>query len=223
MDQKPVGAQVDAPVPSRDARTARLERRCYAKTLRAIQPIGKLNSVSSLVSVRIATAMRKSAHFPDSSKCVLHFLEREEWLNGTEEEKRAILRRKVLELVKSKKDARLLWCKYVDRKKKQRNGKTDIKVRLVALGYGQEKDEEQQTFVPVVKGITIRILFALPSCPICLLIDRTSFCSADLSGSEKVYLGKLPDEEMPDGYCFRLRKARYGLRLSPRNWRSTSR
>lgn len=132
MDQKPVGAQVDAPVPSRDARTARLERRCYAKTLRAIQPIGELNSVSSLVSVRIATAMRKSAHFPDSSKCVLHFLEREEWLNGTEEEKRAILRRKVLELVNSKKDARLLWCKYVDRKKKQRNGKTDIyKIRLL--------------------------------------------------------------------------------------------
>ena len=103
MDQKPVGAQVDAPVPSRDARTARLERRCYAKTLRAIQPIRELNSVSSLVSVRIATAMRKSAHFPDSSKCVLHFLEREEWLNGTEEEKRAILRRKVLELVKARK------------------------------------------------------------------------------------------------------------------------
>ena len=40
MDQKPVGAQVDAPVPSRNARTARLERRCYAKTLRAIQPMG---------------------------------------------------------------------------------------------------------------------------------------------------------------------------------------
>lgn len=73
----------------------------------------------------------------DSSKCVLHFLEREEWLNGTEEEKRAILRRKVLELVKSKKDARLLWCKYVDRKK-QRNGKTDIyKIRLVALWPGE--------------------------------------------------------------------------------------
>jgi hypothetical protein len=138
MDQKPVGAQVDAPVPSRDARTARLERRCYAKTLRAIQPIRELNSVSSLVSVRIATAMRKSAHFPDSSKCVLHFLEREEWLNGTEEEKRAILRRrKVLELVNSKKDARLLWCKYVDRKK-QRNGKTDIyKILLVALWPGE--------------------------------------------------------------------------------------
>lgn len=132
------GAQVDAPVSSRDARTARLERRCYAKTLRAIQPIRELNSVSSLVSVRIATAMRKSAHFPDSSKCVLHFLEREEWLNGTEEEKRAILRRKVLELVKSKKDARLLWFKYVDRKKKQRNGKTDIyKIRLVALWPGE--------------------------------------------------------------------------------------
>ena len=106
------------------------------------------------------------------------------WLNGTEEEKRAILRRKMLELVKSKKDARLLWFKYVDRKKKQRNGKTDIyKIHLVALGYGQGKDEEQQTFAPVVKGTTIRILFALPSCPICLLIDRTSFCSADLSGS----------------------------------------
>jgi len=50
-----------------DARIARLERRCYAKTLREIQPIGELNSVSSLVSVRIATEMRTS---PDSSRCV---------------------------------------------------------------------------------------------------------------------------------------------------------
>ena len=60
MDQKPVGAQVDTPVPSRDARTARLERRCYAKTLRAIQPIGELtNSVSSLVFVRRIATMRQ--------------------------------------------------------------------------------------------------------------------------------------------------------------------
>lgn len=221
MDQKPVGAQVDAPVPSRDARTARLERRCYAKTLRAIQPIRELNSVSSLVSVRIATAMRKSAHFPDSSKCVLHFLEREEWLNGTEEEKRAILRRKVLELVKARK---MLGSSGASTSIGRSNGMGKrIYTRYALLRYGQGKDEEQQTFAPVVKGTTIHILFALPSCPICLLIDRTSFCSADLSGSEKVYLGKLPDEEMPDGYCFRLRKARYGLRLSPRNWRSTSR
>ncbi|MFN8789847.1 MAG: hypothetical protein ACK5Y2_00145, partial [Bdellovibrionales bacterium] len=89
--------------------------------------------MSSLVSVRIATAMRKSAHFPDSSKCVLHFLEREEWLNGTEEEKRAILRRKVLELVKSKKDAtRLLRCKYVDRKKRN-NGRAALHNILMGL------------------------------------------------------------------------------------------
>ena len=58
-----------------------------------------------------------------------------------------------------------------------------IYTRYALLRYGQGKDEEQQTFAPVVKGTTIRILFALPSCPICLLIDRTSFCSADLSGS----------------------------------------
>ena len=63
-------AQEDVPVPSCDARSARLERRCYAKTLRAIQPIEELNSVSSLVSVRIAIAMMKSSHYPYSSRCV---------------------------------------------------------------------------------------------------------------------------------------------------------
>ncbi len=159
---------------------------------------------------------------PQTHQDVLHSPEREEWLNGTEEEKRANLERKVLELlVKCKKDA--FGASTSIGRRSNGMGKRTYKVRFVALGYGQEKDEAQQTFAPVVKGTTIRILFALPSCPICLLIDRTSFCSADLSGSEKVYLGKLPDEEMPDGYCFRLRKARYGLRLSPRNWRSTSR
>ena len=125
--------------------------------------------------------MRKSAHFPDSSKCVLHFLEREEWLNGTEEEKRAILRRKVLELVKARK---MLGSSGASTSIGRSNGMGKrIYTRYALLRYGQGKDEEQQTFAPVVKGITIRILFALPSCPICLLIDRTSFCSADLSGS----------------------------------------
>jgi hypothetical protein len=89
------------------------------------------------------------------------------------------------------------------------------------LGCNQEKDEEQQTFAPVVKGITIRILFALAFLFNLFVhqLDVTSaFCYADLSDSEEVYMGKLPDEEMPDGYCFRLRKALYGLRSSPRNW-----
>jgi hypothetical protein len=106
-------------------------------------------------------------------KDVLNSPECEEWLDGTEEEKRSILKRKVLELVKRKKDTQLLRCKYVYRKKKQRNGRSRYKVRLVILGCNQEKDEEQQTFAPVVKGITIRILFALACCSICLFISWT--------------------------------------------------
>lgn len=163
---------------------------------------------------------------PQTHQDVLHSPEREEWLNGTEEEKRANLERKGLELAKCKKDA--FGASTSIGRRSNGMGKRTYKVRFVALGYGQEKDEAQQTFAPVVKGITISILFALPSSPICSLIGRTSLphsapLISDLSGSEEVYLGKLPDEEMPDGYCFRLRKARYGLRSSPRNWRSTSR
>ena len=217
------GAEGDVPTHSSNARTARLERRSYAKTLLAIQPIGELNSVSIPKFCESDESDEDEEYpLPTTHQDVLNSPECEEWLDGTEEEKRSILKREVLEVVKKKKETRLLRCKYVYRKKKQRNGKNRYKVRLVILGCGQEKDEEQQTFAPVVKGITIRILFALAFLFNLFVhqLDVTSaFCYADLSDSEEFYMGKLPGEEKPNkGFCFKLKKATYGLCSSPRNW-----
>ena len=136
-------AQKELPMPSNDARTARLERRCYAKTLKAIQPIGELNSVNMPSLCEDSDNDEEDSPLPQNHQDVLNSPERKEWLDGTEEEKRAIQKRGVLEMVKRKKEVKLLRCKYVYRKKKQRNGKNRYKVRLVVLGCGQEKDEEQ--------------------------------------------------------------------------------
>lgn len=215
------GAEGTSPLHSSDERTTRLERRCYAKTLREMQPIGELNSVSIPDLCENSYNDEEDYPIPENHQDVLNSAEREEWLDGTDEEKRAIKRREVLELVKRPKDAKLLRCKYVYRKKRKQNGKKRYKVRLVIQGCQQEKNENQQTFAPVVKGITIRILFAfafLFNFYVHQLDITSAFCYADLSDSERVYMGKLPDEEMPKGFCFRLKKALYGLRSSPRNW-----
>ena len=91
------GAEGISPMPSRDARKARLERRCYAKTLRAIQPIGELNSVSVPQFCESNEGDEdEDCQLPMNHKDVLNSPECEEWLDGTEEEKRSILKRKVL-------------------------------------------------------------------------------------------------------------------------------
>ncbi len=48
-------------------------------------------------------------------------------------------------------------------------------------------------------------------------LDVTNaFCYADIEGD--VYMEAPPDVDLPPGHCFKLKKALYGLRSSPRSW-----
>ena len=75
------------------------------------------------------------------------------------------------------------------------------------------------TFAPVVKGITVRLLLALAlifSMHVHQLDVSNAFCYADIAGD--VHLEPPLDFRLPDGHCVKLRKALYGLRSSPRSW-----
>lgn len=111
----------------------------------------------------------------------------------------------------------VLPCKYVFRVK---NG--GPKARLVALGcrqlYGVDYVE---TFAPVVKLTTIRIVLALAAAQDfeCEQMDvTTAFLNGDLD--EEIYM-QVPEGHRTadnDGMVCRLQKSLYGLKQAPRQW-----
>ena len=84
----------------------------------------------------------------------------------------------------------------------------------------QEKGKDvEQTFAPVVKGVTIRLIMALAFIMNLMIhqIDISSaFCYADIEEEGSM---KPPSEiKVKEGWCFKLMKSLYGLRSSPRAW-----
>ena len=110
--------------------------------------------------------------------------------------------------------------KYVYKRKHNKDGSVkEFKARLVALGYGQVPGIDVfNTFAPVVKGITVRLILSLAfifSMHIHQLDVTNAFCYARIEGD--VYMEATPDYDLPPGYCFKLKKSLYGL-SSPRSW-----
>lgn len=96
------------------------------------------------------------------------------------------------------------------------------KARLVAIGCGQQSSGWANHFAPVVKGVTVRLLIAIAfvmNMVIHQLDVSNAFLYADIEGD--VYMKATPDFQLPEGYCFKLKKSLYGLRSSPRSWWKT--
>lgn len=158
---------------------------------------------------------------PASHKESLASNQAKQWSRGRRAEKRSLNKRKTLLLCKIPAGAKLLRSRYVYKIKRDDFGKVkQFKARLVILGCQQVKGVDvEQTFAPVVKGVTVRLIMALAFIMnMCIhQIDISSaFCYADLE--EDVYMKPPPDLKVPDGWCFKLLKSLYGLRASPRNW-----
>ncbi|KAK6161335.1 hypothetical protein DH2020_004716 [Rehmannia glutinosa] len=96
------------------------------------------------------------------------------------------------------------------------------KVRLVAQGYYQEEGiDYDETFVPVAKLVTVRLLIAIAA-PRSWELHQMDIKSAFLNGflNEEVFVEQpkgFQDPHKPN-HVFKLKKALYGLKQAPRAW-----
>ena len=143
------------------------------------------------------------------------------WKKARRNERHGLEKRGVLAVTKTPRGIKPIKSRYVYKRKFKKDGRIKkYKARMVALGYGQVAGVDVfNTFAPVVKGITVRLLLALAfmfSMHVHQLDVSCAFCYADIEGD--VYMEPTPDYDLPEGYCFKLLKALYGLRSSPRSW-----
>lgn len=137
------------------------------------------------------------------------------------EEMRALEKNKTWEIVELPKGKKPVGCKWVFTVKYNAGGTLErYKARLVAKGYTQTYGiDYQETFAPVAKMNTIRVLLSLATnldWPLQQFDVKNAFLHGDLE--EEVYMEMPPGLEGNASEVCKLRKALYGLKQSPRAW-----
>lgn len=145
------------------------------------------------------------------------------WEQAMREELESLAENETWELVDRPRHKNVVKCKWVFKLKKSADGKIQRhKARLVAKGFSQKYGEDyDETFAPVVRMSTIRLLFALTA-ELDLEVEHVDITTAFLNGDleEEIFM------EQPVGsiragnenkVC-RLKKALYGLKQAARSW-----
>lgn len=145
------------------------------------------------------------------------------WRKAMEEEYNSLMENKTWELVDRPRGINVVKCKWLFKLKIGADGEVQRhKARLVAKGYSQKWGEDYfETFAPVVKLSSIRMLFALAvekDLKIHHIDVTTAFLNGDLE--EDLYMEQ-PEAFIKKGtenkVC-KLRKAIYGLKQAARCW-----
>ena len=129
----------------------------------------------------------------------------------------------IWDLVETPLDRTIIGTKWVFRNKLNEDGEIiSNKARLVAQGYNQEEGiDYNETFAPIARLESIRIMLAFASCMNIKLYQMDVKC-AFLNGylQEKVYVKQPPGFENPNlpNHIFKLNKALYGLKQAQRAW-----
>ncbi|PKU71363.1 Retrovirus-related Pol polyprotein from transposon TNT 1-94 [Dendrobium catenatum] len=178
-----------------------------------LKPVTKLNLLHAELSQTDPTT------FTEANK---HF----KWRRAMSDEFFALQKQGTWDLVEPPPNSSILGSKWTYRTKRNADGSVARhKARLVAQGNQQEFGlDYQETFSPVAKLPTIRILFTIAlfhKWPIQQLDVANAFLHGDIN--EITYMTQprgFEDSSNPDHVC-RLRKAIYGLRQAPRQWYTT--
>ena len=142
------------------------------------------------------------------------------WRAAMEDEFNALIRNGTWHLVPSHPHMNLIGCKWVFRLKRKADGSIErYKAHLVAKDFHQQPGiDYHETFSPVVKPTTIRLILSLAltfKCPLRQLDLQNAFLHGFLK--EEVYMVQPPgftDNHFPHHVC-KLRKALYGLKQAP--------
>ena len=144
------------------------------------------------------------------------------WIKAMQEELNSFEENQVWSLVDLPKAAKVVGNKWVFKCKCNQDGSTLHRARLVAKGFTQTHGTDyHETFAPVVRRTTIRILFATAvnhDLKIHHWYIKTAFLHGDLS--ETVYMCQPEGFEMKgmENKVCRLHKAVYGLKQAARSW-----
>ncbi|KAK1670188.1 hypothetical protein QYE76_058347 [Lolium multiflorum] len=145
------------------------------------------------------------------------------WRTAMEQEYNALLHNQTWRLVPPPPGANIIDSKWVFKVKKHADGSIErYKARLVAKGFKQRYGlDYEDTFSPVVKPTTIRLLLSLA------VTRQWSLRQLDVQNAflhgileEEVYMRQPPgfvDPQHPHHLC-KLVKALYGLKQAPRAW-----
>lgn len=156
--------------------------------------------------------------YAEAISCANH----KNWKIVMQTEYNSLIENNVWELVNRPENVNIVKCKWVYKVKKNASGDFErYKARLVARGFSQRYGIDfEETFAPVVKHSTIRLLFAIANernMDIDHLDVKTAFLNGELD--EKIYM------EQPSGFetektkqvCL-LKKCIYGLKQASRAW-----
>jgi histone deacetylase 1/2 len=150
-------------------------------------------------------------------------LSNKNWKQAMDDEYKALIENKTWHLVPHKKGNNLIDCKWVYRIKRKADGTIDrYKARLVAKGFKQRYGiDYEDTFSPVVKAATIRLVLAI-SVSRGWSLRQLDVKNAFLHGvlEEEVYMKQPPGYENPNApyHVCKLDKSLYGLKQAPRAW-----
>ena len=146
-----------------------------------------------------------------------------DWVNSMHEELHQFVRNDVWELVPRPKGVNVIGTKWIFKNKSDEHGIIiRNKSRLVAQGYTQvEGIDFDETFAPVARLESIRIFLDITS-HLNFKLYQMDVKSAFLNGmlQEEVYVEQpkgFVDPHRPDD-VYKLKRALYGLKQTPREW-----
>ena len=145
------------------------------------------------------------------------------WREAVDDEMDSILSNNTYDIVDLPQGCKTIGCKWIFRKKYHTDGSIQtFKARLVAKGFRQKEGIDYfDTYAPVARTTTIRVLFALASLHnlyVHQMDVKTTILNGDLD--EEVYM------EQPEGFVLpnnehkvcKLKKSIYGLKQAPKQW-----